>query len=206
MANKSGKNTEERILNAAIEVFCRDGIQGARMQDIADLAHINRAMLHYYFRDKKSLSHDTIERITLKFREQVHKTIDADIPIDEKLSLYIEEMINIYSENIELMLFVLHESVRDKELISKIFENPFRGKNTFFDQLKLAVDKGSIKPFTKEEFVVFISSLCAFPFLAGTLFKVIFEFKEEQWNFFLEQYKKRLPELIKRSIYVNYDK
>ena len=44
------KSTETQILNAARDVFYRKGLAGARMQEIADEAGINKAMLHYYFR------------------------------------------------------------------------------------------------------------------------------------------------------------
>ena len=47
--------TEQRIFNAALEVFSRKGKDGARMQEIADCAGINRALLHYYFRSKSKL-------------------------------------------------------------------------------------------------------------------------------------------------------
>ncbi len=46
-------STEERILASAKKVFIRHGMMGARMQDIADEAGINKALLHYYFRNKE---------------------------------------------------------------------------------------------------------------------------------------------------------
>ena len=48
-------NTEEKILNAAQTVFIHKGMDGARMQEIADEAGINKALLHYYFRTKQKL-------------------------------------------------------------------------------------------------------------------------------------------------------
>ena len=47
--------TEEKVLEAAKEVFMKYGLYGARMQDIADTAGINKALLHYYFRSKEKL-------------------------------------------------------------------------------------------------------------------------------------------------------
>ena len=47
--------TEEKILEAAEQVFMKQGYDGSRMQAIADLAGINKAMLHYYFRSKDLL-------------------------------------------------------------------------------------------------------------------------------------------------------
>ena len=50
------KNTTElQIKEAAKKVFLKRGFGGARMQEIADEAGINKAMLHYYFRSKKKL-------------------------------------------------------------------------------------------------------------------------------------------------------
>ena len=47
--------TEEKILLAAKKVFISKGMAGARMQDIADEAGINKALLHYYFKNKEQL-------------------------------------------------------------------------------------------------------------------------------------------------------
>ena len=48
-------NTQEKILDAARKVFVTKGMDGARMQEIADEADINKALLHYYFRTKQQL-------------------------------------------------------------------------------------------------------------------------------------------------------
>ena len=47
--------TEEKIFNAARIVFQKKGFAGARMQEIADEAGINKAMLHYCFKNKQLL-------------------------------------------------------------------------------------------------------------------------------------------------------
>ena len=65
-AIKDDKSTEQKILDAAKQVFMENGLDGARMQDIADKAGINKALLHYYFRSKDKL----FERI---FMEEAHE-------------------------------------------------------------------------------------------------------------------------------------
>ena len=47
--------TEQKILLAARKIFFQKGLAGARMQDIANEAGINKAILHYYFRSKDQL-------------------------------------------------------------------------------------------------------------------------------------------------------
>ncbi|MDB9755955.1 TetR/AcrR family transcriptional regulator, partial [Winogradskyella sp.] len=55
MAKSKNKNTEAQILNAAKQIFQTKGMDGARMQEIADKAGINKALLHYYYRNKQLL-------------------------------------------------------------------------------------------------------------------------------------------------------
>ena len=52
---KLTSDTEQKILQAATEIFLEKGHDGARMQVIADKAGINKALLHYYFRSKDKL-------------------------------------------------------------------------------------------------------------------------------------------------------
>ena len=49
------KETEEKIFEAARLIFQERGFEGARMQEIADKANINKSMLHYYYRSKDNL-------------------------------------------------------------------------------------------------------------------------------------------------------
>ena len=53
--NETKETTEQQILDAAKTVFQAKGMDGARMQEIADAAGINKAMLHYYYRSKEML-------------------------------------------------------------------------------------------------------------------------------------------------------
>jgi TetR/AcrR family transcriptional regulator len=45
----------KRILTAAAETFARVGFEGARIDDIAERAGVNKAMLYYHVGDKESL-------------------------------------------------------------------------------------------------------------------------------------------------------
>jgi AcrR family transcriptional regulator len=56
-------NTREIILAAARKEFIENGLRGARMQEIADRAQINKALLHYHFRDKEGLYKAAVQSI-----------------------------------------------------------------------------------------------------------------------------------------------
>jgi len=47
--------TSERILDAAEELFAKHGIYGVTMREIAELANVDTALLHYYFESKRGV-------------------------------------------------------------------------------------------------------------------------------------------------------
>lgn len=47
--------TSERILDSAEELFARHGIYGVTMREIAELANVDTALLHYYFESKRGV-------------------------------------------------------------------------------------------------------------------------------------------------------
>ena len=60
-------NAEQKIIEAAADIFETKGFEGARMQQIADKAGINKALLHYYFRSKDLL----FEKVFLKLAGKI---------------------------------------------------------------------------------------------------------------------------------------
>jgi len=52
---KKEQSTKEKILLAAEDEFAEQGFAGARTQEIAKKAAVNKALIHYYYKDKSSL-------------------------------------------------------------------------------------------------------------------------------------------------------
>ena len=88
------KDTEQLILSAARKVFIEKGLDGARMQEIADEAGINKALLHYYFRSKEKLfSMIFQEEMSKFFPRMVMLLSSADISIEEKIRGFVNNYI-----------------------------------------------------------------------------------------------------------------
>ena len=75
------KITEEKIFDAATQIFEKKGLAGARMQEIADLAGINKAMLHYYFRSKDKRSDAVFAKLAATMFEKLFGCFDNDLPL-----------------------------------------------------------------------------------------------------------------------------
>ncbi len=94
---KSGKSgsrgepekTRAAILKAALEEFAHEGVTGARTDEIARRAGVNKALLYYYFKDKDGLYAASLEQVFYGLFEKVMAVLErTDLPPREKLLLY----------------------------------------------------------------------------------------------------------------------
>jgi len=98
-----------RILAAAAEVFSSTGFSGARVDDIAARAGVNKAMLYYHVGDKERLYAtvlvDTVERGLGALREAID---EAQSPAD-KLRCVFDAFAEIGDSNPHLIPMMLRE-------------------------------------------------------------------------------------------------
>ena len=78
-------NTEEIIFKSAIKIFHSKGLAGARMQEIADEAGINKAMLHYYFRSKQLLFEAVFKKAFMQLAPQIHQVLNSEDSLFDKI-------------------------------------------------------------------------------------------------------------------------
>ena len=120
---------------------------GARMQDIADEAGMNKALLHYYFRNKETLFEQVFLEAARQLLPRINEVLNADLPLAEKIRSFCEIYIDIGMENPQLLLFVLNEIHQDPELfLRKVLKGrPRPNPNRFLDQLQEEIDLGRIR-------------------------------------------------------------
>lgn len=74
---KDDRDTRNRIMDAAEEMFWKKGYYGATVREIFDLADANRGLLSYYFESKEKLFEATIERRFSGFRTRFLEQLEA---------------------------------------------------------------------------------------------------------------------------------
>ena len=84
------EKTRAAILKAALEEFAHEGATGARTDEIARRAGVNKALLYYYFKDKEGLYAAALEQVFSGLYERVAAVLErADLPPPERLLLYV---------------------------------------------------------------------------------------------------------------------
>ena len=192
------QNTEEKILSAAKKVFLKEGMAGARMQDIADEAGINKAMLHYYFRNKEKLFEVIFREAAAKLFPKLNMVFESDLSLFEKIERFTVQYIDVILENPYLPLFVLNEIHRDPEaFLTHIWqrENMPRPEK-FLDQIEREIKKGNIKRISPLQLLLNLISLCIFPFMARPMFQIHLGVDDLQFRNLMQQRKTEVPRFI----------
>ena len=197
-------NTESKILEAAKEVFVSKGYDGARMQEIADQAKINKALLHYYFRNKEKLFafvfEDTLKQIGPIILDFVRDTI----PLEVKIWRFVDNYIEIMKKNPKLPLFILNEiRVNPQRVLNFLNINLLLDVNVLQKQLNQETEKEGLLPVDVQHFMVNVISMTIFPFIGKPIIQQTLQVDDDEWEKFVEERKKIIPQTIMNWIRFN---
>ncbi len=194
-------DTEQLILNAAKNVFFRKGYDGARMQEIADEAGMNKALLHYYFRSKDKLFEAIFNSAFQQFIPHIVEHMSSDVSFEEKIEGFVENYLNVLTKIPQLPNFVLTEINRNPDKIVEMFDKLGLKPSIVLQGIQKDMEEGKIRPINPKHLIINIIALCVFPFAARPLMQIIlFENDAEKYNAFLEERKKEVSWFIIHSL------
>lgn len=191
-------NTRERILVEARGIFQRKGLSGARMQEIADAVGINKAMLHYYFDSKERLFSAVFEESAAMLFTVLQGVLEADLPLTEKLHVFVSDYLDLLLEHPHIPAFVLGE----------VHQAPERARHwattlrfdRFTAQVEGEVRAGRIRAIEAQRLLLDLMSLCVFPFAARPMLQGAFGLTDPAFKEMILRRKTEIPELLLGSL------
>ncbi len=198
---KIESSAQDKIVCAARNVFLAKGLAGARMQDIADEAGINKALLHYYFRSKDKLFEMIFRELSQRFIPRINEIFESDLSLFEKIETFCGAYIDKIIENPFMPLFVLNEvNKQPSHFIKKIWGGKKPKIEKLIAQIKMETKKGNIKPVHPLHLIMNMMSLCIFPFVAKPMLQMVAGVSDTQFKLLMEERKKEVPKFIIDSI------
>jgi len=198
---KDNQTTEGQILEAARIVFVEKGFSGTTMQEIADKAGINKALLHYYFRTKERLFEGIFQEALTLFIPKLEDIFYSEIPFSERIEKFVDVYITLLSDNPMIPSFIIHEINRKPDRIVEMFIDsgikPQRLINILDDGIKSITDQ-KVNPY---HFLVNLFSMIIFPFISRPILEntILIDYQGD-FDSFLDERKKQIPQLIINSI------
>ena len=198
----SGENTEIQILVAAREVFIAKGYESARMQEIADRAGINKALLHYYFRSKENLFDVVFSEVAAHLFPAVRQLLESDLAIKEKISFFVKIYLTALHENPYIPTFVINTLNSNPERFLKYIQKSGINPMMLQKQIDEEAARGLIRPIKAEHLLVNTIAMCVFPVIARPIIQNIFQMSDAEYQAYLELRQTEVIDFVHKSLAV----
>ena len=108
-ARSAAAPPHERIVAAAAEVFAARGFEGARIDEIAERAGLNKAMLYYHVGDKESLYSAVLVECIERGLALLRAATASPLPPGEKLQAVLDALAEFGTSNPEFIPIIMRE-------------------------------------------------------------------------------------------------
>lgn len=199
--NQLKEETEKKIIKAAREVFIEKGLQGARMQEIADRAGINKALLHYYFRSKDKMFDAVFQDIAREIIPVFTEKLNTEKNIQELLKSFIGFYNGVFRKNPYLPQFFFHEIWQHPDKLAAFMKSEAVDPAKLIAENKHRIPQDDGTNYFMEHMIANVLGMTLFPHIARPLFqRLLFENDDVAYDQFLSERTDFLVKLIGGAI------
>src|SRR5271170_3056030 len=174
-----GQPEESRaaILKAAVAEFAEHGIAGARTDAIARTAHVNKALLYYYFKDKGALYEAVLDHVFGGLWARVMPVLESKLPPRQKMLEYLGTYFDHIAANPRFPRVVQAEWMRSgagsvrMQRVAKEYFRPISEKVA--KVLRLGIAAGEFRAVNPMDFLPSVVGIIIFYFSAAPLMKTL---------------------------------
>jgi AcrR family transcriptional regulator len=135
-----------RLVDAAAEIFARDGYQGARVRDIVKLAGTNLAAVNYYFGGKEKLYAVTLSELAAAQVVERPRAIPGEDPEEALLRgvrSTIHRMLEV-TDRSPVGRIIAHESLKPTPYLESLVNEIVRPQVEYFSGLMMRIAGGRL--------------------------------------------------------------
>ncbi len=192
------EETEALIKRTAKQMFFGQGRFNAKMHEIASEAGINRALLHYYFRNRENLFDVVLKEAMEESFIRMFDILSTHKKFETKVTEAIHQIVDCLAEYPFIENFI----------ISEINKNPAnaitlgtlkKGKaftRGFLKEIQQYIRQNKLPYLSAEDFIVNMMSLCAYPSSTKPIIKHILGYSEKNYRQFLLRRKKMISRIL----------
>lgn len=200
-------DTKAAILTAAREVFAEKGKHGARMEEIAAKADVNKAMLYYYFTSKDLLFKEVLTIILQKLNKRIIDAIDTIVKSEQQPVEKLKAIMEVHHENFSsdvnatkvLLIGLTSQPEEFHDIMQRISRHGFPNLNSS-EQLQELLDEGYARGIFRkidlQQFLISMIGTHLIYFLAKPIAELTPEFVVQDEQTFLRERKQHVVDLF----------
>jgi AcrR family transcriptional regulator len=101
----------ERLLEAATEVFAERGYEGARVEQIADVAQVSPGLLYRHFEGKQELYEELLMLANRQLMEHLAQAAAPNLPTDERVERGLDSFFTFVESHRNLWRLIMKDVV-----------------------------------------------------------------------------------------------
>jgi len=170
-------SAKKRILDTAEKLFGERGIHGVSTADIAAEAHVNKALIFYYFGSKEELYRAVFRKLILSLKDMMEISLKDVEPGLSMIETFVRTHIDFLMHHQNIMSMIVRELLSSDTELSPLlteisgFFKPL--SNTLLVALATAKKRGEIRDVDPLQTIVNIISLDIFFFLGNPILTMI---------------------------------
>ena len=193
MAGEKKEKAREKIIKVATSLFAKKGFDAATVDEIAEKAKVNKALIYYYFKNKKDLLEKIFDSFMgeglVRFQELFSKMESREVfSSRHRVGEFMRILLDFMLENEELLKIMLMESIKGRS-------DPFLEimKRRSGKELAGLVDEARGKGITLDEDV---TQMWVTEFFTGSIPMMVYIIYRNRWAKFFNVDKEVLDEMF----------
>jgi TetR/AcrR family transcriptional regulator len=193
--------TARRILAAAERIFAARGLAGARTEEIARAAHVNKAMLYYYFESKERLYRAVFDNLF----GHASRTIQAAMPplasSRQAILAFVEGYFKFRVEHPNYARLMQHMMMENPEQFRWVAREYFgQGFKQMTGQIRAGIAHGELRRVNAEHTMLNIIAMIVFYFSGAPVNSVLLRRNALQPRA-VEEHKRAVIDLLEHGLF-----
>jgi TetR/AcrR family transcriptional regulator len=179
--SRNAEQTKQEILRAAIDEFAHETVAGARIDEIARAAGVNKALLYYYFHDKEQLYGAVLDYIFSELTSRVIPVLDSELPPGEKIRRYVDAYFDAVASVPQVPRILQQEIMRAGrdgsphiKRIAQTYTRPLAMRVR--SVLERGIDTGEFRRVDPQHTALSIVATVVFYFTSAPMLRAIFQY------------------------------
>jgi len=198
-------NNKENTMSAAIEIFAKKGKHGARMEEIAEKAGVNKSVVYYYYSSKDNLYREVLKKIYFEVFRYLFKEIENTQSEKEdyvwKIETIIRTFFRFYSENPTYPMIIKNALANESEDLQYVIrhlkaEHDFIRPEKIMDSLEEGVSKKAYRNVDVKQTMISIIGVTMIYLMGKPIMETMFGLDLIDEDVFLKERQESLVDLI----------
>ena len=197
--------TKEKTILAAIEIFALKGKHGARMEEIAEKAGVNKSVIYYYHSSKENLFREVLKKIYFEIFTYLFTEFEKVQPEKEDQLKNIETIIRAFSKFFSsnpsysrIMKNALANEATDLQYVIRLLkaEHDFIRPEKLLGLLEDGISKKAYRNVDAKQTIISIIGITMIYFIGKPIMEIMLGLDLIDEDIFLKEREESLVDLI----------